>query len=444
MKPFAFSFVVILTASGCTKIGPCKSGTLLVAITLAGASANADQLVVSVSVDNGPPRINPPQPHTPGIATGTLEVDFSSYPQGKSVTVAVQTLLDGAPIDEQRSAPLTLLPGCTSTSLTIGAEASTDLSLTSSVSDLGQASGDLGNSGPADMVCVPKKEDCFNGIDDDCNGLVDCADTAACSAIATCVAAVAGAGYATTTPDGTCPQASATPSTLYNSFTNVGNCTGCTSTVSGTPSLIVYSDSTVSCGTTSNKQVGPGPLTGSACTPVPLSSAVTFGTVTGLSCSPPTGTPQPAGGFASQAYCALAAGGGCTAGNVCVPKLPNANYQQCALIDSGTSCASTPYATGRGTWWTDKIDDRTCATCTSASTQAYVTVSQQLGSCSNPTGTNGISNAFSNSIVNTCVSAGIFNLYLNQAGDATGCHAFPAITSGSVRGGGSPKNLCCR
>src|SRR5262249_31988351 len=134
MKPLAFSFVMILAASGCTKIGPCKSGTLLVAITLTGASADADQLVVSVSVADGPPRVNPPQPHTTGIATGTLEIDFSSYPQGKSVIVDVQALRNGSPIDEQRSAPVNILAGCTNASLTVGAEPSTDLS---ALSDMG-------------------------------------------------------------------------------------------------------------------------------------------------------------------------------------------------------------------------------------------------------------------------------------------------------------------
>jgi hypothetical protein len=32
----------------------------------------------------------------------------------------------------------------------------------------------------------PTAENCFNGTDDDCNGAVDCADSA-CTAIATCV-----------------------------------------------------------------------------------------------------------------------------------------------------------------------------------------------------------------------------------------------------------------
>ena len=117
-----------LTMMSCTNVRECKSGTLLIHVTLDGDSAQADQLAVTVNID-GTPYVNPAQPHTPGASRGDLEVDFpSGYPHGSQAVVEVVALLGNAELGRQSTLSIPLAAGCTSTSLAVSST-SGDLAL---------------------------------------------------------------------------------------------------------------------------------------------------------------------------------------------------------------------------------------------------------------------------------------------------------------------------
>src|SRR5262249_15208565 len=91
--------------------------------------------------------------------------------------------------------------------------------------------------------CIPVAENCFNGVDDDCDGLADCADPSDCSSIAACVPELAGASYGTyIDKTSTCPQAGAGSQLLYGIPVGPYTCFGCSLALGGTLSLPVYSD----------------------------------------------------------------------------------------------------------------------------------------------------------------------------------------------------------
>ena len=78
--------------AGCGPIAEsCHPGTLLVVVTLDATTAAADTLAVTLSIDG----VSKPStlPHTPGHASGNIEVTFpQSYPRGSTVGITVQAL----------------------------------------------------------------------------------------------------------------------------------------------------------------------------------------------------------------------------------------------------------------------------------------------------------------------------------------------------------------
>ena len=75
--------------TSCTSTRACKTNTLLVTVTLDSAAAMADKLAIAVTVGSGAPTMSTLN-HTPGQASGTVEVDFpNGYPKGQKVNVAV-------------------------------------------------------------------------------------------------------------------------------------------------------------------------------------------------------------------------------------------------------------------------------------------------------------------------------------------------------------------
>jgi hypothetical protein len=54
MKPFVFAALIALTGAGCGKQLACKSGTLLLHVTLQGAALAADALDFTVTVAGAP------------------------------------------------------------------------------------------------------------------------------------------------------------------------------------------------------------------------------------------------------------------------------------------------------------------------------------------------------------------------------------------------------
>ncbi len=244
----------------------------------------------------------------------------------------------------------------------------------------GGSTGDAGRDG-----CATAVENCENGVDDNCDGLVDCADPM-CAAFECVASAPSGwngyfrvaTGTAPSTP-APCPAGGAA-TTLYEGPAGPAECTGCgCDPVAGaacSPASIECAAGSTTCGGNGVNGVDwTSSLDNGACDmPTNL-----LGTSTSLSCeiSRPvavsaTGTCTPTGGelvatppFATQVdVCgaAMAGGGGCASGNVCVPK-SGAPYSSSVCVERGgaTSCPSG-WATGYETY-TGASDTRGCSAC---------------------------------------------------------------------------------
>jgi hypothetical protein len=302
--------------------------------------------------------------------------------------------------------------------------------------DLG-AVPDLARRGPPDMTCVPATENCFNGVDDDCDGLVDCADTQDCPAtVATCVPDTFDAHFAY----GTMPASStaACPSNeaaqqLYNNFDNSQtecNCPLDTGTFADL-SVKIYSDNPgASCSNPNHSQSYVGTAT-AACTPVTLQGE--FSLPTCVNKCTITGPPVPP--FASMGkaqFCAApSVGGGCKAGSVCAPAV--GTNPLCVIADAQNGCpAAYPKSTS---WWTSFADQRSCA-----------------GACRPPDVSCGIQFYSSSACQNPAIATGYTPTDYCTPPAAIGavwaqvyfygCHA-TANMFGSLVGAGSQKIVCC-
>jgi hypothetical protein len=375
------ALVLLSMIGGCTDVRTCKSGTLLVHVTLEGTTAQADQLAVTVSID-GTANGNPPQAHKPGVASGNLEVDFpSGYPRGSGAVVEVVALLAGAELGRQSTPTIVLVAGCTATSLTVGMSGG-DLAVPPVLPDLAQQLDFAGANDllpPLDLAgdmaraidlagldlsgCMPVTEDCFNNKDDDCDGLVDCDDpdcVGGASPTAICVPDPSGFTGGTVAA-GTCPNTFPISTSIYQglsaacSSTSCGGCTTLTSDF-GPPDdcyTLVWNWSTNQCNGGSGAQVRATSALCTAITPVPANhwhSIETPAYYDGY-CNNPNGssskmTPQ---WSTSKLFCrGNVVGGGCIAGNICVPAATN----HC-VIKTGASLAcptgynpQSPYYTG--------------------------------------------------------------------------------------------------
>jgi len=245
------------------------------------------------------------------------------------------------------------------------------------------AGGGTGGSG-VDAGCVfQSAEDCFNGIDDDCNGHTDC-DDPACTPSTVCVPAAGSNGFvagAYVDPAAGCPARFDAGGTAINATLNPGaGCTGC-SCIAGitcSANLFKYASSaacgldalltggTIAGGISSTLAAGTTTATASC-----LASTFTSTTqarigpyvATNLPCAP-RGTPTlaPPTWGTSRKYCSAGSiGGGCSPGYVCVPKAaPN----HCVLALGARACPAGYTKDAAGSWYTGFTDTRTCSACT--------------------------------------------------------------------------------
>ncbi|HEY0467070.1 MAG TPA: hypothetical protein VGC79_22870 [Polyangiaceae bacterium] len=190
----------------------------------------------------------------------------------------------------------------------------------------GSGSDRLPGSCETDPDCATKPEDCFNGKDDDGDGEIDCADSD-CDAGAACVPA--SYAYGTQIDNGAaCPagfQGAATP--LYGGLDAGPGCSGCgckpTTTDCGPVRVDVY-----------QSQSCPGSSPIASLTLEQISSACTRLSTTASGWNNFVWTPLPnfkcentgkatlatAKWTTETTFCAASiAGGGCNAGEVCVP-----------------------------------------------------------------------------------------------------------------------------
>jgi hypothetical protein len=405
-----------LGATGCGNTNACKSGTLLVTLTFDPATAAATQLVVEVSAPGASPRQHQLD-HQAGMTTGTIEIDFpDGYAAGETVQVTVTASSSGGSAIGSATSSVTLASGCSTLTLhfggsdagggtggasggaggkstsgtgganaggaggTAGAAGSTGGTGTggAGTGTGGMGTGGSGTGGAGGAACVFKSaEDCFNGIDDDCNGKTDCEDPA-CTPTTECVAAPGAtfqAGVEAATATTTCPSNFTGGETALNEGLNVPaatSCSGCSCSASTSCSISLYSYATAASCTADSGMTGGtlvGTLNSSAmCVEPPAGLTAAGYRFSGLtksdSACTASGTPTlPTTSWTTQKkFCAAnRLGGGCSPGYVCAPKLTQLT-DHCVRADGNLACPAG-YSAQTDTWYKGMTDGRACAAC---------------------------------------------------------------------------------
>ncbi|HSY38454.1 MAG TPA: hypothetical protein VLA79_02970, partial [Polyangia bacterium] len=235
--------LTVLAFDACSNTESCRTDTLFMTVEL-GPYTTADQLDVDVVVEAAGDAAASTPKHgqlalKPGARSGGVEVQFpDGYQAGRTATITL-TLLSGGSSLATRVKTSVLSPGCSTLTVDFGAsDAGNDggggaaggeqggggavagqggtatgggggaakggsgggatggsggAAGSRGTGGSGGAAGNRGTGGGAGGAggAVCKKtgaENCFDGIDNDCNGLIDCADPACGSAIAQCVA----------------------------------------------------------------------------------------------------------------------------------------------------------------------------------------------------------------------------------------------------------------
>jgi hypothetical protein len=227
---------------------------------------------------------------------------------------------------------------------------------------------------------VPRAEDCYNGIDDDCDGLSDCADPD-CAPTSVCIPLPSGIPGMTIATGAMCPVGFAPQSNVGTPFgltvaSGGTTCTGCqcgsTRVTDCTATLTTYA-STADCQAGVNGRTVATPISiGSDPCPVPdtgpdnvFGAELTPWTVSSAPC-PASGTPvkptasfATGGSFCRSAYVSAAGQTGCPAGSACTRR-PPAGTTACVMLDDARAC---PAGTKTTTVYSSIQDDRACGPC---------------------------------------------------------------------------------
>ena len=504
--------------AGCSKVESCRPGTLFLTVALGPYASSAGKLDVDVTLSAMADAGSAPQQTEltlkPGSQRGGVEVQFpAGYPAGQSATVTL-TLLSGAGAELAERVVTELLPsGCGAVTVDFGlTDAGTDAGGgasgggagkrgtggTAGAAGAGGAGGGTGGAatgggaggastggavgtggtpGTGGAVgtggtpgtggaggCVPTgPENCFNNIDDDCDGKIDCADPDCGPTVAQCVAL-----DPTSAPigmlSGVGPGACATPgfdqptsivanlNPLDCSTQSAGKgciCTPapvtCTATLSGFQTAKECSDSSstgdlaakFSTGDDKSCTAGPPAWTPDAAGYIYGVATSAFSATTS-GCTP-SGTPIiPTPTWGSRGtFCATATiGGGCGAGKVCVPAGPSSTV--CQLFDGvKTTCpAAVP---SRAPWYTGVSSGITCGPCSCGSPIGATCDNAEIsfgndGTCS------GLGTVGSKS--RACFGGGVSKPGVQFVGAISApCQAMSTVGGTATPTG--PKTLCC-
>jgi hypothetical protein len=215
-------------------------------------------------------------------------------------------------------------------------------------------------------VCVETGvERCFDGIDNDCNGLADCADPA-CAAGATCIPDPALLDVAVrVAPDAACPNGFATPIDLRSGLNTGAGCTACGCTAGALTCqaeiavLATNSGGPYACDSTVTSRLV---RDADGCTFV--ANALGIGNLAGIkaavACTPGTTAPLPATWASSVRLCKTAdIGTGCEAGFVCAPIVQAPAAERC-VVSAGSKPCPAGYAT-KGALYARYDDTRACS-----------------------------------------------------------------------------------
>lgn len=393
------SVAVVLFTACAPNVRPCAEGTLFVSVALDAQTKQADHLQVQISVGAGAPMLTTLD-HVVGKDRGSIEIQFpNGYPVGQTIHVTLIALAGGSTLG-QATFEATLTAGCGAAEIAVGASGAPDLAgtdivlpidLTPSPPDLVVPSEagveidlagteidlagtdivlpvveDLANPTGADLTCTPITENCFNGIDDDCDQLPDCADPD-CNATAICVPEPTGSYKVGTKLSGvvTCPATLSTTTTLKSGFSDVtcglGSC-GCPSSTHPGSCLATIGDngSNSFCSTGSYTNVNET----EGCKSFPQIPNGNFHKVfadwLGPSSCETSGFPQtvPASFAAQDTFCSRASvvRGGCALGEVCAPK----QAAQCVVAPGNQSSCPTGYTKDTTSYFTGHDGGRSC------------------------------------------------------------------------------------
>jgi hypothetical protein len=266
--------------------------------------------------------------------------------------------------------------------LDAGSDASAEPQMSSEagVSDAGPADAgetdaarDAGNDGGAKPDAAPTctasgPEDCYNGVDDDCDGHIDCADSACSSSMC----APAGTTVGVLVPaNQVCPIGFRRTTTLMHQGVVDPGCEGCGCSPVATTCTVhafLYPDQT-SCSADSGNTGGMnvGAVTYTCGAPVTTNYVqawrVSMAASTDACTAAGNATPVAPTWTRDMKLCTtLNAGGGCKNDFACVPKVEGAP----ACAERHT--AQCPASTTKQTWSTGFDDSRSCGACECSAT----------------------------------------------------------------------------
>jgi hypothetical protein len=349
-----FQQMVYADASADTQAASAdSSSTVDDSSTTIGAGGNHDAQVVGTDVDSAATDVRLPD----SSESGAAEAGADARPDSADSAPDVGRDAEVEHFDSGKEAAADAPPDVSV------ADASTDASFDGSADALVDVAPEALPDG-----CVPHLEDCLNGLDDDCNGLIDCADPA-CMPVVECVENAPGLALGTTVAaSASCPASyDASTATLGQGFVSSNKCEGCTCASNLSCQVTLSSVEASSCqdgGVTQSYVVAPGP----ACS---NNTGAGFNITTGnfrvsqiasaTSCAP-TGTPTPEkADFPVKAkFCETQQfGGGCAEGHMCVAKTTT---KHCALGSPATVCPGSYAPESGGTWYTGINDLRSCGT----------------------------------------------------------------------------------
>lgn len=213
-------------------------------------------------------------------------------------------------------------------------------------------------------TCEPTgAEDCFNGVDDDCNDAVDCED-AACDGPAECMPATDGAdlGYFVY-PMESC-AAGFTLVAMGKDLQAGYECSGC-SCSSPTSMLCDVGVMGLMAGTSCPGYTSDGNfknIYNDRCGPMPSAPNIHYWTIRGTAQCNALGTPtlDTPVWAESMNFCRLdRVGSGCGTGQAC---LPTGTGNLCALTEDDRTCDGD-FVDDHGTWHEGFVDGRTCGDC---------------------------------------------------------------------------------